>query len=86
VQSIDEMLNPKTQAPWGNYFGLLHVRLPITGKVDNPLEFVRKVRSIMDRHKMSLGVFINARILRCLVRLKGPQVYFILKTYIFFNF
>lgn len=74
LQSIDEMLNPKSQAPWGNYFGFLHVPVPLTGKVDDPLEFVRKAKCIIDRHKMSLGVFINAKILRYLAKLKGPQV------------
>lgn len=66
MQNIDEMLKPKTRAPWGNHFALWHVRVPIMGKVENPLEFVRREKYIMDRHKMSLGVFINAKILRCL--------------------
>jgi len=74
VQSIDEMLKPKTQAPWGNHFAFLHVQVPIMEKVENPLEFVRTTKLMMDRHKMSLGVFINAKILRCLLKLKGPQV------------
>ena len=66
MQNIDEMLKPKTQASLGNHFALLHVWVPIMGKVENPLEFVRREKYIMDRHKMSLGVFINAKILRCL--------------------
>lgn len=73
IQNMDEMLKPKTQAPWGNHFGFLHVRIPMMGKVENPLEFVRMAKRIIDRQKMSLGVFINAGILRCLARLKGPQ-------------
>lgn len=74
IQNMGEMLKPKTQAPWGNHFGFLHVRVPImAGKAENPLEFVRMAKRIIDRHKMSLGVFINAGILRCLARLRGPQ-------------
>jgi len=79
MQSIDEMLKPNTQSPWGNHFGFLHVRVPIMGKVENPLEFVTTAKRMIDRHKMSLGVFINSRILRYLVRLKGPQVFSKLK-------
>lgn len=74
IQNMDEMLKPKSQAPWGNHFGFLHLRVPIMGKVENPLEFVRRAKRIIDRHKMSLGVFINAGILRTLARLKGTQV------------
>lgn len=73
IQNIAEMLKPETQVPWGNHFGFLHVRLPIMGKVKNPMDFVRRSKRTIDRHKMSLGVFINAGILRCLAWLKGPQ-------------
>ena len=71
---MKEMLKQKTQAPWGNHFGFLHLRVPIIGKVENPMEFVKRTKRIIDGHKMSLAVFINAGILRTLARLKGPQV------------
>lgn len=73
VQNIDEMLKPKAQAPSGNNFGFLPLRMPMMGKREKPLEFVRRVKLNIDRHKMSLGVFINARLLRYLARWKGPQ-------------
>jgi hypothetical protein len=74
VQNIDEMLKPKAQAPWGNHFGFLPMRIPILGKLENPLEFVRRAKSNMDRHKISLGAFANAKIMAYLGWLKGPQV------------
>lgn len=73
IQSIDEMLKPNTEAPWGNHIAFIPVRVPIMGKVENPLELVRTTKRIMDRYKMSLGVFINDRIMTCLASLKGPQ-------------
>ena len=74
MQNIDEMLNPETEAPLGNHDGFLHVRLPIMGKVKNPMEIVRRPKRTIDRHKFSLGVFLNVGILRCLGWLKGLQV------------
>eukprot|EP00253_Pinus_taeda_P026266 PITA_26266 len=73
IQSIEEMLKPETQAPWGNHFAFLHVPVPIMGKVGNPLEFVKRAKRIIDRYKMSLAVFCNAAILRWLARLEGPH-------------
>lgn len=73
IQSIEEMLKPKTKAPWGNHFAFLHVPVPIMGKVENPLDFVKSAKSIIDRHKMSFAVFFNAGFLRCLAILKGPH-------------
>eukprot|EP00253_Pinus_taeda_P021885 PITA_21885 len=74
IQNLDEMLKPKAQAPWGNHFAFLPVRVPILGQVENPLEFVRRAKSEMDRHKMSLGARINGKLMAYLGWLKGPQV------------
>lgn len=73
LQNIEEMLKPKAEVPWGNHFGFLPLRVPIGGKLEHPLEFVRRAKHNLDRHKKSLGVFIIARIMTCLGRLKGPQ-------------
>lgn len=73
IQNLDEMLKPKAQAPWGNHFAFLPVRVPILGQVENPLEFVRRAKSEMDRHKMSLGAGINGKLMAYLGWLKGPQ-------------
>lgn len=73
LQNIDEMLKPKAQVPWGNHFGFLPLRVPIAGKLEHPMEFVRKAKRNLDRHKISLGVFITARIMALLAKLKGPK-------------
>ena len=70
------MLKPNSEAPWGNHIAFIPVRVPIMGKVENSMEFVKSAKRIMDRYKMSLGAFINDRIMACLARLKGPQVCF----------
>ena len=67
------MLKPEAQAAWGNRVGLLPLRVPIMGRVENPMEFVRLAELIMARNKMFLGVFINARLMGYVTGLKGPQ-------------
>lgn len=73
LETIEDMLKPKSQVPWGNHFGFLPLRVPTAGKLDHPLEFVRRAKRDLDRHKISLGVFINAKIMTWLSRFKGPQ-------------
>ena len=57
------MLKPNNEVPWGNHIAFIPVRVPITEKIENRLELVSTAKSIMDRYKMSLGVFINDRIM-----------------------
>lgn len=73
LENIEDMLKPKAQVPWGNHFGFLPLRVPTAGKLEHPLEFVRKAKRNLDRHKISLGVFTNAKITTWLSRLQGPQ-------------
>eukprot|EP01018_Ginkgo_biloba_P011023 Gb_40539 [translate_table: standard] len=65
-------LQPNTQTPWGNHFGFLHLPIPV-GKFKNPLDFVRRAKHVLDRQKMSLGVFLTGRTLDFIARFKGPQ-------------
>ena len=74
MQSIEEMLKPKGQVPWGNRVGFLPLKAPKMGKLENPLEFVKKAKLIIDRNKMSLGVFYNFRLGKYIARVKGPEV------------
>jgi hypothetical protein len=71
---MDEMLKPKAQVPWGNHFGFLPVRLPLMEKLENPLDFVRMAKQRVDRHKISLGVFLVAKLPKYIAMLKGQQV------------
>nr|ABR16516.1 unknown [Picea sitchensis] len=73
LQNINEMLKQNAQTPWGNRFGFLLVPIPIMGTLKNPLEFMRRIKGNMDKHKISLGMFITARLLRYLASLKVPR-------------
>eukprot|EP01018_Ginkgo_biloba_P023748 Gb_05378 [translate_table: standard] len=72
LSGLKEMLKPDTQTPWGNHFGFIHITMPVK-KFESPLEYIRKAKQIIDRKKMSLGVFLTSRALGYLARFKGPQ-------------
>ena len=74
MQSIEEMLKPKGQVPWGNRVGFLPLKAPKMGKVENPLEFVKRAKRIIDRNKIYMRVFLNFRLGRFIGRVKGPEV------------
>eukprot|EP00253_Pinus_taeda_P032564 PITA_32564 len=73
LQNMEEMLKPKAQVPWGNHFGFLPVQVPLMGKLENPLDIVKMAKQRIDRHKISLGVFLVAKLPRLIAMLKGQQ-------------
>ncbi|KAH9312487.1 hypothetical protein KI387_027522 [Taxus chinensis] len=61
-KSIEEMLKPNSETPWGNRFGLLQIPIPMTD-MKNPVDYVRKAKQIIDRKKLSVEVFVTSRLL-----------------------
>ena len=47
IQNIEDMVKVEGQAPWGNSYHFLHMRVPKMGKVENLSEFVRLEMSMM---------------------------------------
>ncbi|KAH9308087.1 hypothetical protein KI387_035998 [Taxus chinensis] len=72
-KNLKEMVHDNPEVIWGNHFGFLHLPLPLKS-VESSLEFVETAKSIMERQKMSLGIFAIAKILGYFGRLKGAQV------------
>ncbi|KAH9322748.1 hypothetical protein KI387_017387, partial [Taxus chinensis] len=72
LKNLEEMMNGNTAVMWGNHFGFLHFSIPLQS-VENSLEFVKMAKCILDRCKMSLGMFAITNILGSLGRLKGAQ-------------
>ncbi|KAH9322745.1 hypothetical protein KI387_017384, partial [Taxus chinensis] len=72
LKNSEEMVNETTEVMWGNQFGFLHLSIPLKN-VKNSLDFVKRAKCIIDRRKMSLGIFAIPKILGSLGRLKGAQ-------------
>ncbi|XP_059452804.1 wax ester synthase/diacylglycerol acyltransferase 11-like isoform X2 [Corylus avellana] len=74
-KSIKEMVEPNSEAPWGNRFGFLHVPIPKfkDPKSLDPLEFVREAHKIIKRKRSSLDVYLTGRLLEIMKNIRGPE-------------
>uniref|UniRef100_M1AIL1 Uncharacterized protein n=1 Tax=Solanum tuberosum TaxID=4113 RepID=M1AIL1_SOLTU len=53
IKALAEMMEKKSKARWGNKIGYVLTRLPIS-LPDNPLDYIRQAKTIIDRKKLSL--------------------------------
>ncbi|KAE9444836.1 hypothetical protein C3L33_23266, partial [Rhododendron williamsianum] len=80
-KSIEEMVKPKSEMPWGNRFTFLPVSIPkLTGGVTddhanlNPLRFVKEAHWIIKRKRNSAVVYLTGWILEILRKFRGREV------------
>ncbi|KAJ0111186.1 O-acyltransferase WSD1-like isoform X1 [Pistacia vera] len=75
-KSVEEMVKPEAESPWGNQFGFLHVSVPelTDAESSNPLEFVLKAQKLIKRKRDSLAVSFTGQLLEALRRFRGPEV------------
>ncbi|GMY10128.1 wax ester synthase/diacylglycerol acyltransferase 4-like isoform X1 [Fagus crenata] len=74
-KSVNEMVKPDSDTPWGNQFGLLHVSIPkfTNLKSANPLEFVLKIHKIIKKKRNSSSVYFTGILLTIMKKLRGPE-------------
>ncbi|GFP86401.1 o-acyltransferase wsd1 [Phtheirospermum japonicum] len=75
-KSVDEMVKPGSEMPWGNRFAFLHVPLPkLTAPVlqNNPLRFVRKAHRTIKRQRNSAAIYVTGQFLNLITKLRGPE-------------
>jgi hypothetical protein len=88
-KSVKEMVEPDSEAPWGNRFAFLHVPIPEfkDPKSLDPLEFVWEAHRIIKRKRSSLDVYLTSRLLEIMRKLRGPEVhiYSIINHLLFFK-
>ncbi|XP_065875596.1 wax ester synthase/diacylglycerol acyltransferase 4-like [Euphorbia lathyris] len=74
-KSVEEMVKPNAELPWGNHFTFLSVPIPkLNGsQSQDPLQFIWKVRKNIQRKRSSLSVFLTAKYLQMLRKFRGPE-------------
>lgn len=74
-QSLKDMNQPDSKAPWGNHFAFLHVSVPTCSNPENadPLDSIRRAKKIIKAKRNSLGVFLTAGLLEVIRKIKGPE-------------
>ncbi|XP_057792473.1 wax ester synthase/diacylglycerol acyltransferase 4-like [Salvia miltiorrhiza] len=74
-KSVDEMIKPNSDTPWGNQFAFLQVPLPklTQSKLLDPLDFVKKAHRMIKRHKNSAAVYLTGKFLSFIRMVKGHE-------------
>ncbi|XP_057792474.1 wax ester synthase/diacylglycerol acyltransferase 4-like [Salvia miltiorrhiza] len=74
-KSIDEMIKPNSDTPWGNQFAFLQVPLPklTQSKLLDPLDFVKKSHRMIKRHKNSATIYLTSQFLSFVRKVKGHE-------------
>ncbi|KAG5545286.1 hypothetical protein RHGRI_017673 [Rhododendron griersonianum] len=80
-KTVEEMVKPNSEMPWGNHFTFLHVSIPkLTGGASddqanlNPLRFVKEAHGIIKRKRNSAVVYLTGWMLEILRKFRGPEV------------
>ncbi|KAL1824040.1 hypothetical protein ACET3Z_010818 [Daucus carota] len=70
IESLAEMMEKESKVRWGNLIG--YVLLPITIALpDDPLDYVRKAKAIVDRKKLSFEALCSFSVGRVILELFG---------------
>ncbi|KAK4438696.1 O-acyltransferase WSD1 [Sesamum alatum] len=74
-KSVDEMIKPDSEMPWGNRFAFLQVPLPKlgAGEQENPLKFVKTARRMIKRQRNSATVYLTGQLLNLVRKVRGPE-------------
>ncbi|XP_057793352.1 wax ester synthase/diacylglycerol acyltransferase 4-like [Salvia miltiorrhiza] len=74
-KSVDEMIKPNSDTPWGNQFTFLHVPLPklTQSKLLDPLYFVKKAHRMIKKQKNSAAIYLIGQFLSFITRVKGHE-------------
>lgn len=73
IQVLAEMMEKESKVRWGNLIG--YVLLPITIALpDDPLDYVRKAKAIVDKKKLSFEALCSYSVGRFVLELFGLKV------------
>uniref|UniRef100_A0A6N2MR30 Uncharacterized protein n=1 Tax=Salix viminalis TaxID=40686 RepID=A0A6N2MR30_SALVM len=76
-RSVQEMVKPDAELPWGNHFAFLNIPIPKLRDADqarnNPLQFVFDARKVIKKRRSSFGVYLTAKYLQLVGRFLGPE-------------
>ncbi|KAI5069178.1 hypothetical protein GOP47_0015479 [Adiantum capillus-veneris] len=73
LQELEKMMKGGSQARWGNEMGYVILPVPLAA-VENPLEYVFKSKSILDKKKQSLGAPLSYKGATMLMNIIGSEM------------
>ncbi|KAJ4841234.1 hypothetical protein Tsubulata_034479, partial [Turnera subulata] len=74
-KSIKEMVKPDAESPWGNHMVILSIPVPklADAEANDPLQFIFKIRKIIQRKRRSFDVFLAARYIQLMHKFGGSK-------------
>ena len=74
TQELADMMEKDTKAKWGNWVGYILLPFDI-GFENDPLNYIRKAKAIIDRKKHSLEVICTSAMADIILKVFGIKVY-----------
>lgn len=73
-QDLSQLMKGAAEARWGNKFGLILLPVYFKKAGNNPLEYVKRAKRMVDRKKHSLEAYFSYRIGDLVMSLLGSKV------------
>ncbi|PIA46196.1 hypothetical protein AQUCO_01500011v1 [Aquilegia coerulea] len=74
LQEFANLMKDKSSSRWGNQFGFIQLPLYYYKGVNDPLQYVKRTKAMLDRKKLSLEAYFSYRIGKLVMSLLGPKV------------
>ncbi|XP_021819770.1 O-acyltransferase WSD1-like isoform X2 [Prunus avium] len=73
--SIKEMIEPNNAktTSWGNQFAFLHLPVPKSTEISNPLDFVWEAQKMIKKKRSSAASYLTSWLLDVLKKFRGPE-------------
>ncbi|KAK2665049.1 hypothetical protein Ddye_003623 [Dipteronia dyeriana] len=84
-QELSDLMKSNSGSPWGNKFGMLLLPVYYHKSSGNPLDYLRRAKTMIDRKKQSLEGHLSYNIGNILMSCFGPKVAWILNYRIMCN-
>ncbi|KAF5182857.1 O-acyltransferase wsd1-like, partial [Thalictrum thalictroides] len=74
LQEFANLMKNKSSSRWGNQFGFIQLPLYYHKDINDPLQYVKRTKAMLDRKKLSLEAYFTYRIGKLVMSLLGPKV------------
>ncbi|XP_077224470.1 wax ester synthase/diacylglycerol acyltransferase 11-like [Tasmannia lanceolata] len=74
LQDLQSLMRKKSKSRWGNQMGYILLPLYLQEKVDSPLEYVKRAKTMLDKKKLSLEARCSYKLGSFVMSLFGPKI------------
>ncbi|XP_042497048.1 wax ester synthase/diacylglycerol acyltransferase 11-like isoform X2 [Macadamia integrifolia] len=74
LQEMSKLVKSKSGSRWGNQFGFMILPVYYHREVNDPLQYVKRAKAMIDKKKLSLEAHFSYKIAALVMSLLGPKV------------